>query len=424
VNKELKSILIPNFNKELIVYRSIEEILFPVNSLTPNKDDEIVFKEIQHSISDPRLGEQIDIPPSFFMFEQDTIKYAEHQGRKIVSFDECAKIGSRLKMSWEVVLAGLIYFHQHNIFLYFPTILPELVFTDPQVPLDFINTIVAFSYKVLAGAFRGLPAEYTIYLKNAIITEEMLQHESLSTLFVSNLYQIQHAIKLFTHLCVIAPLNDRFCFEGQHSKDAGQPTSKVSSTSNQRYLMPCLLKDLTDIKRFLPQSSVAVFVVRFSDDCVPNGTFVGSITHLLSSHGWEVCQKEDGTPQCLAHNIVSLHDPAMPAQIIYVNTTRHFELHISCLNAKMYASIFPKIRKTICSAINRTFTVMRFEGIIIQDAFLCNCNLSESTSHAATLQYYQNIPFLKCTITGCNCELNDSHKIWMQGEKGGRAEEE
>ena len=402
-----------------------DEILFPVNSLTPDKDDEMVFQEIRQSISDPGLGEVIDIPPSFFMFEQDTIRYAKQQGREMVSFDECMEIGLQLKMGREVVLAALIYFHQHNIFLYFPKVLPELVFTDPQAPLDFVNTIVAFSYKVLAGVFPGLPAEYAISLKNAIITEEMLQHKSLSSLFIPNLYQTQHAIELFTHLCVIALLSDgKSQSEGQQSRDADQPTPKASTTSNQRYLMPSLLKDVPDIRRFLPQSSVAVFVVRFSDDVVPNGTFGGSIARLLSAHGWKVCLKEDGTPQCLAHNIVSLHDPTMPAQISYVNTTRHFELHVSCLDFKEYPSIFPRIRNTIFSAIRHTFGVMRFEDVTIQDAFLCQFCSSKSTRHAAILHHLEHNSFLKCTLNGSVSKLNDSHKIWIQGEEeereGGR----
>ena len=59
-------------------------------------------------------------------------------------------------MSSEVVWAALIYFHRHNIFLYFQYVLPNLVFLGPQVPLDFVNAIVAFSYKVKSGALPAL----------------------------------------------------------------------------------------------------------------------------------------------------------------------------------------------------------------------------------------------------------------------------
>ena len=421
VNMELKSIFLPAFKKELIVYHSDDEILFPVNSLRPNKDDKAMFVEIRKKISDASLGEETNIPPSFFMFEQDTIKYAKQQRREILSLEKCVEIGSPLKMDQEMVSEALNYFHQHNVFLYFPDVLPHIMFTNPQAPLDFINMVVAFSYKVVDGGFKALPAEYALSIKNATITEEMLQHESLSKCFIPGTYEAQHAIQLFTHLGVIAPLcqsdlSDQKAQDERQSQDPDQPAPK--SSSNQKYLMPCLLHDLTDIKRFLPKSSVAVFVVRFSNDCVPNGTFSGSLSRLLSIYGWRICSNPDGTPQCLAHNIATLCGTSMPAKITFVNMTQHFEIHVLCPNAKRYAPIFPRIRNTIFSAIQTTFTVMKFKRVRIQDAFLCNCNRSKSISHAATLCHTEQSFYLECTQTNDCCELNNSHTIWIKGQEG------
>ena len=42
VNKELKSIFLPAMEDELIVYRSYNEIMFPVNLLEPDDNDKIV----------------------------------------------------------------------------------------------------------------------------------------------------------------------------------------------------------------------------------------------------------------------------------------------------------------------------------------------------------------------------------------------
>ena len=133
VNKELKSISIaksiflPAMEDELIVHRSHDEIIFPVNLLKPDDSDKKVLDQIHQKISDANIVEEAKIPLislSFFMFEQDSIKYAkqkEGEGRPVMvlSFDECVQVGARLKMSREVVQAALIYFHRHNIFLYF-----------------------------------------------------------------------------------------------------------------------------------------------------------------------------------------------------------------------------------------------------------------------------------------------------------------
>ena len=421
INRELKSILIPAFQNELILYRSLDEILFPVNSYKPNRDDKVIFEEIRRKITEASSGEEIDIPPSFFMLEQDIIAHAMQKGREMVSLDECLEMGSLLEMGPKVVQEALNYLHQHNIFLHFPEVLPHLVFTDPQAPLHFVRMIVAFSYKVLAGHYCGLPASYTVSIKNAIITEEMLQHESLSECFIQGIYQPQHAIELFTHLGVMSPLHESKSSDErsqikQQTPDFDQPTPKPCS--NRKFLMPCLLQDLTDFTNFLPQSSVAVFVVSFSHNCVPNGTFSGSLSRLLSTYGWKICSNTDGTPQCLAHNIATLQGPNMPAKITYVNTTQHFEIHVSCPNARRHAPTFSRIRNTIFSAIQTTFKVMKFKRVTIQDAFLCNCDCSKSTAHAAILCHSEQNFYLECSQTKDCYELNDTHTIWIKGQEG------
>ena len=424
LNAELRNMFLPAFSNELIVYRSIDEILYPVNSLTPNEEDEEMFEQIRNSISDPDLGKIIDIPPAFFLFEQDTIRYAKQQGRQLVSFNECVEVGKPLKMGQEGVQKALNYFHEHNIFLYFPDVLPDLIFTDPQAPLDFVNTTVAFSYKVQEKEFIGLPADYMISLKKAIITEKMLQHKIFNKCFIPDLYQPHHVITLFTHLRIIAPLHDSDTSDAKpqpkpQSQASAEPTPQPSS--NKRYLMPCLLPDLTDFTSVLPTSPVAVFVVHFKDDCVPNGTFSGSLSCLLSDHGWKICPKADGTPQCLAHNVVTLRAPNMPANITYVNATRHLELHVECPNVKKYASIFPRIRNAIFSAIHATFSVMHFEHVTIEDAFLCNCHESKLTRHAAKLCHFEQSFYLECTkASGFDCELKETHTVWIQGQEGGK----
>ena len=188
VNKELKSIFLPAMEDELIVYRSYNEIIFPVNLLEPDDNDKIVLEQIRQKISDAHIVEKAEIPLipfSFFMFEQNAIKYAEQKKAEdrqvmVLSFDECVQIGTELKMSHEVVQAAVIYFHRHNIFLYFPDVLPNLVFLAPQVPLDFVNAIVAFSYKVKSGAIPALKAKYVRFCNEGIITVEMLRdHKSV-----------------------------------------------------------------------------------------------------------------------------------------------------------------------------------------------------------------------------------------------------
>ena len=400
VNREIKKIFIPAFQNELIVYRSVDEIGFPVNCLSPDAKDKIVFQQIRENISKVSVGNEMMVPPSFLMFEHDLMRYAKELGRDILSFNECMQVGVHLNMSEKVVQAALIYFHQHNIFLYFPKVLPRLVFTDPQVPLNFVNNVVAFSYLVNCGEFAGLPAEYSLSLRNGIILEEMLTKEPLSSCLVPGIYESVHAITLFKHLRVIAVINEDECDNHELSFFNDKAAKPVSiSFRKQRFLMPCMLPIEKNVARCLPQSPVSKFVVRFNNDCVPNGVFGGSIATLLTVHGWKICKKEDGSPQCMTHDIVTLHDPLIPARITYMNATRHCEIYIDARNFETCVNACPLIRSTIFSALHSTFEVMHFD-CTVEDAFPCPCKVSNKLAHAAITCNFKDAVHLKCSISG------------------------
>ena len=425
VNKELKHILLPAMEDELIVYRSPDEITFPVNLLNPDENDEKVLELIRQCIIDADIGEKVKIPLSFFMFEQDVIKYAEQKKGKdrqimVLSFDECVQVGERLKMSKEVVQAALTYFHRHNIFLYFQRFLPNLIFLNPQVPLDFVNAIVAFSYKVKSGNLSALPAKYERFCTGGIITEEMLYDKTLqlSHHFIPGIYDPKDAITLFLHIYTIAKLTNeepRAKFQQPHAHTRGP----------REYLMMCLLDDKPeyDIQECLPSpSKIAPLVIQFGVGCVPNGCFGNTISCLISTCKWKICQTEEGSPKCLAHNIVTLHDPMLPVTVTMVHYTRHLEIHVNMENVeKDFNEICLRIRTTVFSAIEKVFNVMKFEDIELQPAFLCPCKCSPT--HAATVcDFLLGGSYTVCSKTGksVGC-LQKEQQLWFQDVKKGEA---
>ena len=430
VNKELKSIFLPAMEDELIVYRSHDEILFPVNLLKPDYDDEKIFEQIRHKISDAHIVEEAEVPLSFFMFEQDAIKYAEQKKGKdrqvmILSFSECVEVGARLKMSSDVVRAALIYFHHHNIFLHFQHVLPDLVFLAPQVPLDFINAIVAFSYKVKSSALPGLKAKYVRFCNEGIITEEMLRDcKSLSDCFIPGIYESQHAIKLFRHIYTIAQLsNEEPLGLSQHSSPHPNRTGQESSSLREKeYLMMSLLADKKNIQKYLPScSKVAPLVIYFSNDCVPNGCFGNVISCLISKFEWKVCRTEQGSPECLAHNIVTLSDPALPVTITVVTYVQHLQIHINLAKVKEehFNEICSSIYTTIFSAIEIIFKVMRLEDIQVKPAFLCPCKCRPKF-HAATVCHLSTASYLVCTKSESQVDcLQKKQQYWFQDVKKG-----
>ena len=371
--------------------------IFSVNLLKPNYEDEEVLESLRNFISITDIGVKAEVPFSFFMFEHEAIKCAEQnikqkKDRKvmILSFDECEQVGTRLKMSCEVVRAALIFFHRHNIFLYFQHILPDVVFLAPQVPLDFVNAIVAFRYKMKNIAVMSKP--YRRFCREGIITEGMLHVKSLhlcdkdlnlSDCFIPGIYEPQDAIKLFLHIYAIAPLSNEEPLDKDQPPHTPSSTPGQTSSKEREYLMMTLLEDKPekDIPKYLPSfPKVAPLVIHFDSGCVPNGCFGNTISCLISTYNWKVSQMKT-VPKCLAHNIVTLSDPKLPVTITLVNYTRHLEICINTNNVEEedLSGFCSSIRKTIFEAITeKVFKLMRFEDLQVEPAFLCPCDCDPS----------------------------------------------
>ena len=413
--------------------------IVPVNLKDPDPKDEKVLEELRQRISDADIGVKAKIPLSFFMFEHEAIKCAEQKkDRKvmILSFEECVEVGARLKMSREVVRAALIFFHRHNIFLYFQHILRNLVFLAPQVPLDFVNAIVALGYKVKSGAFSIIEPKCERLCKEGTITENMLCDKSLqlsdeslqlSDHFIPGIYEPQDAIKLFLHIYTIAPLSNEEPMNKDQQPHNPSSTLGQKSSKEREYLMMTLLEDKpeNDIQKYLPSSpKVAPLVIHFSSGCVPNGCFSNTISCLISTYKWTVSRVKKRDPKCLAHNIVTLHDPRdrHPVPITMVNYTQHLEIHINTDNVeeKHLGEICSSIRKTIFEAIKvKVFRLMRFEYLTVNPAFLCPCDCDPS--HVATICGDPDIVSEDSDMMCSNKDmiqgrLQEKHLFWFQDQ--------
>ena len=398
--------------------------IIQVNLKEPDDDDEKMLEMIRERISEADIGVKAEIPFSFFMFEHEAIKCVEQKkDRKvmILSFEECVEVGARLKMSREVVKAALIFFHRHNIFLYFQRILPNIVFLAPQVPLDFVNAIVAFSYKEKSNAVSILRPKYKRFCNEGIITEEMLCDKSLrlSDHFIPGIYGPQDVIKLFLHIYAIAPLTDLEQLHNDQQPHTSSYTPRQKSSEERQYLMMTLLTDRCKIciEEQLPSpSKVAPLVIHFGSGCVPNGCFCNTISCLISTYNWKVCRVKK-VAKCLAHNIVTLNgDSTLPVTITMVNYTRHLEIHINMDNVEEehLGGFCSTIHRTIFEAIEKVFKLTRFEGLQVKPAFLCPC----SPSHIATIP--DNVckdSYLMCSETGSSqgC-LQEKHLFWFQDQ--------
>ena len=418
-HQALKDILLPANDEELVCY-SDDEIPFVLNLKEPDSTDLAKLDLIRQKVSESEVGERVVTPGVFLIFEQELAEFAAGKNEKhIVSLEHCLQVGAKLKMDADSVRSALIFFHRQFTFLYFRHVLPHLVFTKPQVPLDSINSIVQFSYKVESGEVKGLTKKLTSSLRDGIITEEILNQEQLSKCFVPGLYEPRHAIDLLCHTFTLAPLSH----EPQQKTGSSPAVQTKPSTPVKRekreYLMMCLRQAIPDkdIPQYIAASSeIAPLVVQFTKNCVPLSCFGRTISCLLAMYHWELSRADNGSPKHLASNFVSLFDSQLPVEILLRDATSHLEVHV-LPDEGFSCDISPKvcfqIRQTVFSAIDQVLNSMQLEGIETAPAFMCPCSKKEP--HFASLHTsIDTKQFLRCSNTKKNAgPVAEKHQLWL-----------
>ena len=203
-------------------------------------------------------------------------------------------------------------------------------------------------------------------------------------------------------------------------------TRQVPQIGKTEYLMMCLLPDkaLNEICKCLPSTSqISPLLVRFSNDCAPNGSFSNTVSCLISSFKWKIAHTCQRKAECLAHNIVTLRPQTAPVKVTLVNSTSYFEIHINAGSADdTPLEEYSEIRSTIFAALKKVFQTMKFEDIEVEPAFLCPCD--PTSAHAATIFPKSAVTTksqLVCSEQNVRVgKLQWSHGVWFpewHGEK-------
>ena len=417
-DQTLRDVLLPANNEELIIF-SASQIPFVLNLKDPDKDDQTRLDLIRSKISEGKVGEVVKTPGSFLVFEQVLAEFScKTAKRDIVSLKECQVIGEKLNMKPEEVEAALIFFHRQFTLLYFRHILPNLVFTKPQTPLECINAVVKFSYKVESGEVMGIPWKLALSLRDGIITEEILSHEQLTQCFIPSLYEPCDAIDLLCHTLTLAPLSHGIQSTPHFSHQATSTPPPIEREKRE-YLMMCLQKPIPnkDLPQHLPPpSEIAPLVIQFTKNCVPLSCFSRTISCLLAMYNWKLSRDDKGSPKCLAHNVVSLYKPRTPGQIVLVDSGHSFQVHIRPgrgIDRNDMAKVCFQVKETLFTAIKQVFDILHLDGISASPAFSCPCE-RESLSHFASPDLFNSKWHLYCSITGESVgPATDHHLLWL-----------
>ena len=215
-NKRLNELLLPEFKKEVIYYRQspMKELVHALNAKTPGEEEKRTAKGIRHTISTECSAEAVEIPLQWHALEGVIEDLSKALKRGVLSKDECFATAESLHFDDEDALdAALVYLDQLNLLLYYPNILPGVVFANTQVLFDKVSELVVTAHEIRdGGTTTCMDEKWQRFNDHALVSAKFLKQERFQKHYKPGLFNHENLMLLFKELCIFAFFNDKEVF--------------------------------------------------------------------------------------------------------------------------------------------------------------------------------------------------------------------
>ena len=317
-NQRLQSKLSPAFD-QCLVYRDkeLKELIFPINAKTPHDEDHEVASEITEVILNATSSlKPRKTPISWFKFEQLIQKLARDYDVKSLHREECLEVARSLHLSKATFDAALDHLASFGVIHYYPHLLPDIVFVDPQLLLNKISELVKYHYQLRHESdsnklrYKVDPNMLRKFRNEGCITLKLLKQfpEQYTDYFTPADF-----LKLMSNRLVVTHL-----------------------INDNEYFIPCLLRTMEsqEINEYrATRSHVAPLAIHFSCGLVPHGIFCSLVAFLQSQSSlWKLslCPEDKTKPLCLTRNCIKFQLPeGAPGSLTLIDAFSHFEVHVN-----------------------------------------------------------------------------------------------
>ena len=403
-NEKLRSKLCPEFDQSLVFHGlNMEELIFPLNAKNPGPQDHEVADKITEVIFNIASNlEPRKTPISWFKFEQLIQKLARKYRKRILHWRECLQVARLLHLSDKYIDAALDHLASFGVIHYYPHLLPNIVFVDPQLLLDKISELVKHHYKLrhtVDPKTTAIGGEWREFRNEGCITLELLKKFP------------KHYTDIFTPAEFLKLMNDRLIV-----------TQFICSN---KYFMPCLLRTMEsqEVDEYRTTSSapgVAPLAIHFSCKLVPHGVFCSLVAFLQSqSSPWSLslCPEDKTKPLCLTRNCIKFQLPkGAPGSLTLIDAFSHFEVQVNAPQDTCL-SFCQSIQQTLFIGIQKAAETLKYLQLVPKLAFLCKCkNTQPHLAIPADAFDYWTCELNPNTVYG---HLTPEHFIWCP-EKGNK----
>ena len=365
LHKRLREILFPQF-KERIVFcdSTMEDFIFTMNAAKPAKKDKECAEAIRRCLSGKKEGRVVvQVPLRWHALYQKLVEVSEGLGKKVLSREQCGLVADSMTIEERSCEEALNFFNRLNMLFYFPDILADLVFVEPQILLDKVTELVEESYRVSQGKkdgkFNPKSGEWVRFREYGEVTEKFLS--KFDSHYEAPLFTPKELVTLLKGLLVFADL------------------------SEDVYFMPCLLQVVSsEVVAPYRVSNEKALAVHFPKSGPLMGMFCCTVAYLLSSEHaqWEVVKKEAGTPICLNRNVIQFTVPKVAGKVSLIDQFTHFEIHVNT-HPKKTAQMWKLVHDTVFAGMKEARKTLGYIKNTPVPAIVCPAH--PTTPHPATI---------------------------------------
>ena len=340
-NHQLNALLDPSKYRVLYKGERLKDVIFPVNCKAPQDEDRRVAKVLREKIVS-MSPQSMKMPIAWFGLEIHLLRSSEDG---VLSLVQCQACATRLHMEGDAFSAALHHLVQHNVFLYYPEVLPQTVFCNPQAVLTKVTELVQYHHKLRDNPDEDEAAESNLVMfrDHGLVSVKLLR--KFPKHYKEGLFTPPDLLKLLVSVHAIAMIRDG------------------------EYLMPALLPHLgcDQVSQYLHQSTS--LIIRPTQGCFPSGLFCCLVAHLLSPTNpspWKVCMEGD-KPLCLYRNCISLKQKGTTDIVTLVDMFSYIAVNVS----EPSSEVCREIRDSVYSGIKSACGVLKYQGVQFEDAFMC-----------------------------------------------------
>ena len=329
-----------------------KKVIFPINTMARGEPEQEMAKFIRNVVC--RSYIEAIIPARWFLFNLDLEEFQKKSESMIVSKEQCLRIGGALMMEPKDVEAALMYYHDLTVFLYFPKILPNVVFLHPQPLFNKLSDLISISFPDAVDHLKKmniiLPADAHNQIKSeGTFTRDILDH--LSEGFTAE-FTADDFLRLMEDIFIIAPLPEK----GKFFLPSVLPTS-----DNLEKIRGPFLRNMDSL------------VLTWEMKPLPQGVFPALVVNLLKrqiSPSFDFYRPIDLSEESRQYrNAIRLACLDLGGAILLVDAIYWLEIYYSGQSTKCFA-----IRCSILEGINAVVKKFQYKPIlsIPQERFLCS----------------------------------------------------